>query len=603
MQRRQLLLSAALGVGTGLWPDAQAAASVPASGVLRLAFKAAETGFDPARISDGYSRAVTGHIFEALYGYDHLARPVKIQPLTAAALPEISADFRTFTIRLRPGIYFAEDPAFKGRRRELVAADYVYSFKRIADPAWMSPMLPFVLTAGMIGMDELRAAALAGAPFDYDREIEGLRALDRYTLQIRCRAPRPRLLERLASSDIFGAVAREVVETYGRDVDAHPVGTGPFRLAAWRRSSRIVLEKNPQYRERFYTGEPAADDAEGQALLKRFAGRRLPLVERVEIAIIEEDQPRWLSFLNGELDVMAAPGDGVPAAFIPHAIQHGQLAPQLQKRGIRLHRQLNADCSLYFFGMTHPVIGGLEPEKIALRRAISLGIDVERNISLLRRGQGVPAQSPIVPHTSGYDPAFKSEMSSFDPARARALLDAYGYKDRDGDGWRERPDGQPLTLEIATTPDSGARQADELWRINMHRLGLRVKFLPAKFPEHLKAARAGKLMIWGFAVQSDVPDGLAALARYNGAQAGSQNVSRFALPAFDAVYERLEALPDGPEREALFLQAKRLAVAYAPYKITAHLLSNDLTQPWVSGYRRPLFWSDWWQYVEVGQLS
>ncbi|MCV2356010.1 hypothetical protein LNV09_17860 [Paucibacter sp. B2R-40] len=128
---------------------------------------------------------------------------------------------------------------------------------------------------------------------------------------------------------------------------------------------------------------------------------------------------------------------------------------------------------------------------------------------------------------------------------------------------------------------------------------LRVKFNTAKFPEHLKAARAGKLMIWGFSVAADVPDGIAALARYHGPQAGSQNVARFALPAFDALFDRLQALPDGPEREALFLEVKRLAVAYAPYKITAHLLSNDLTQPWVQGYRRPVFWADWWQYVDI----
>ncbi|MBB4845588.1 ABC-type transport system substrate-binding protein [Paucibacter oligotrophus] len=597
LNRRQLL---GAGLALPLLARPQLSQAQQGPKTLRLAFKAAETGFDPARISDGYSRAVTGHIFEALYCYDHLARPVLIKPLTAAALPETSADFKTFTIRLRPGILFAPDPAFKGQARELVAADYVYSFKRIVDPANMSPMLPFLLTANMLGLNELREEALAsGRPFDYNREIPGLRALDRHTLQIRLAEPRPRLLERLASSDIFGALAREVVEAYGRDVDAHPVGTGPYRLAEWRRSSRIVLEKNPVYRERRYEVTPAADDAEGQALLQRFQGRLLPMVERVEIAIIEEDQPRWLSFLNGQLDLLAAPGDGVPPPFISQAAPRGHLAPFLAKRGMRLFRQLNADCSLIYFGMTHPVVGGLSPERIALRRAISLGYDVGRNIALLRRGQGIPAQSPIVPHTSGYEPAFRSEMGEFDPQRANALLDAYGWGGRDAEGYRLQPDGASLSIEIATTPDQAARQSDELWRINLQRLGLRVKFITAKFPEHLKSARAGKLMVWGFAVQSDVPDGLAALARYNGPQAGSQNVSRFALPQLDALYQRLEALPDGPEREAQFREAKRLAVAYAPYKIVAHLFSNDIAQPWVQGYRRPLFWSDWWQFVDV----
>jgi len=597
LRRRQIL-----GAGLGLPLLAAPSLSQAADGqkTLRLAFKAAETGFDPARISDGYSRAVTGHIFEALYCFDHLARPVLIKPLTAAALPEVSADFKTFTIRLRPGILFAPDAAFKGRPRELVAADYVYSFKRIVDPANMSPMLPFLLTANMLGLNELREQALkTGRGLDYEQDIPGLHALDRYTLQIRLAEPRPRLIERLASSDIFGALAREVVEAYGRDVDAHPVGTGPYRLAQWRRSSSIVLERNPVYRERRYDASPAADDAEGQAIARRFKDRLLPMVDRVEIAIIEEDQPRWLSFLNGQLDILAAPGDGVPAPFISQALPHGQLAPFLAKRGVQLFRQLNADCSLIYFGMTHPVVGGLAPERIALRRAISLGYDVRRNIALVRRGQGIPAQSPIVPHTSGYDPAFKSEMGEFDPQRANALLDAYGWGQRDAEGFRLQPQGESLTLEVATTPDQAARQSDELWRINLQRLGLRVKFITAKFPEHLKSARAGKLMIWGFAVQSDVPDGLAALARYNGPQAGSQNVSRFSLPQLDRLYQRLEALPDGPEREAVFRESKRLAVAFAPYKIVAHLISNDVAQPWVQGYRRPLFWSDWWQYVDL----
>ncbi len=103
-------------------------------------------------------------------------------------------------------------------------------------------------------------------PFDYDRPVEGLRALDRYTLQFKLEEPQPRFLHTLATGDLFGAVAREVVEAYGDDqIMSKPVGTGPFRLAEWRRSSRIVLERNPTYRERFYDAEPNPDDAEGQA--------------------------------------------------------------------------------------------------------------------------------------------------------------------------------------------------------------------------------------------------------------------------------------------------------------------------------------------------
>src|SRR5215207_487150 len=113
---------------------AEAPAEASPEKVLRYAFQVAETGFDPAQISDIYSRIVTAHLFDSLLTYDYLARPFLLKPLVAAAMPEVSADFRTFTFKLRPGIFFADDPAFKGRRRELVADDYVYSFKRFYDP-------------------------------------------------------------------------------------------------------------------------------------------------------------------------------------------------------------------------------------------------------------------------------------------------------------------------------------------------------------------------------------------------------------------------------------------------------------------------------------
>ncbi|WP_324426776.1 ABC transporter substrate-binding protein [Azohydromonas sp.] len=567
--------------------------------VLRVAFPVAETGFDPARIVDLYSRTVTPHIFEALYAYDHLARPFRIVPLTAAGMPEHSPDFRTWTVRLRPGIFFADDPAFKGQRRELVAADYVYSFKRIVDPANKSPVVAGILDQKFVGLNALRDDAVKhNRPFDYDRPIEGLKALDRYTIRFELEEPRPRFIEVLATGDLFGAVAREVVEHYGDDIPAHPVGTGPFRLAQWRRSSLIVLERNPQFREMVYDARPAPDDAAGQALLARFKGRRLPMVDRVEISIIEESQPRWLAFLNGQIDLIS-----VPAEFINQAMPGGQVAPNLARQGIRGYRTVNADSAFTYFNMDDPVLGGYTPDRIALRRAIALAIDVEREIRQVRRGQAVVAQSPVVPHTSGYDPKFKSENGDHDPARAKALLDLYGYVDRDGDGWRDLPDGRPLVLEIATQPDQLSRQFDELWKKNMEAVGIRVKFFPGKWPEQLRAARAGKLQLWTLGSSAAAPDGQGSLARLYGPQAGSQNLARFKNDAFDAIYDRMQVLPDGPERDALFLEAKRIAVAYMPMKYTVHRISNDLTQPRLVGYRRPLFWQEWWHMVDIDEAA
>ena len=601
-RRGALALAALLLLATarpGLAADAPAPA--PASGAsktFRYAFRVAETGFDPAKISDLYSRIITSQIFEGLFFYDHLARPVKIKPLTAAGMPETSADFRQFTISIRPGIYFADDEAFQGQKRELVAQDYVYAFKRFADPATKSPAWGELEELTLLGVAEQRKQALTQrTPFDYERELPGLKAIDRYTLLLATAEPRPRLVETLADNSIFGALAREVVEHYGDKLAAHPVGTGAFRLASWRRSSEIVLERSPAYRERFYEdeAEPAANDAAGQALLARFKGRRLPLLDRVEVSIIEEQQPRWLSFLNRQQDFI----ERMPEEFVNIAMPGGKLAPNLAKQGIVGLRTVGPEGVLTVYNMDDPVVGGYTPDKVALRRAINLAVDIPREIALARRGQAIPAQSPSVPHTTGYDPAYRSEMGEFSPAKAKALLDLYGYTDRDGDGWRDLPDGRPLLLIKNTQPDASTRQLDELWQKNMNAIGLKIEFKVAKWPENLKASQAGKSMIWGVASSSTQLDGQGALQRLYGPSTGGANLARFKLAEFDALYNRMSSLPNGPERDALFLQAKRLSAAYAPYKQHVHRIYTDLAHPWFVGYRRPLFWNRWWHMVDI----
>jgi len=596
VKRRQTLgLGAAAGAALA-WPALAQQPQPSGQRVLRYAFNTAETNFDPAQRDDVYSITITSHIFEALYNYDHLARPPKVVPLLAAAMPEVNADFTRWTIRIRPGVFFADDPAFKGARRELTAEDFVFSFKRFADPAVKSPTWNTLEDAQLLGLAALRQQALdSRKPFDYDRPIEGLRALDRYTVQFNLGLSRPRFMDILAATDTYGAVAREVVQAYGDKIGEHPVGTGPFRLAQWRRSSQIILERNPGYRERFWDAQPAADDAQGQAILARLKGRRLPLVDRVEVSIIEAEQPRWLSFLNGQFDLL----ERLPGAFVNVAMPGGQVAPNLARRGITGQRVLATDVVMTYFNMEDPVVGGYEPHQVALRRAIGLALDLDREIQVIRRGMGIVAQSPVIPYTSGYDPKFKSENGEYSPARAKALLDLYGYVDKDGDGWRELPDGRPLVLRPATQPDQTARELSDLWQKNLAAVGLRAEYQPAQWPENLKGARSGKLQMWGVASAASGGDGQGILLRYYGPQSGEGNIARFKLPAFDAVYDKLSQLADGPEREALFRQAKRLAVAYMPYKLHCHRFLVDMMYSNVIGYRRPAYWYNWWHMVDV----
>ena len=564
--------------------------------VLRYAFEIAETGFDPVQITDAYSRIATENMFDALYSYDYLARPAKVKPNVAQGMPVISADFRTYTVKIQPGIYFADDPAFGGKKRELTAEDFAYSYKRIFDPKTKSQLYSDLEEEKLVGMEELRRdAEKPGASFNYEKQVEGIRALDRYTIQFKLQEPRPRFIYSLADSSIVGAVAREVVEKYGDKIMEHPVGTGPFKLDQWVRSSKMTFVRNPNFREVFWDAEPPADDARSQAIYQQLKGKRIPLVDRVEISIIEEIQPRWLSFLSNDHDFLMY----LPNAFSYQAIPNNRVAPNLAKRGITMERVPAPDVTVTYFNMEDPVVGGNAPDKVALRRAIALGYNSEEEIRLPRRNQAIPAQGPMQPTTYGYDPKFKTEMSEFSRARAAALLDMYGYVDRDGDGWRDLPDGKPLLLQYSTTPTAADRELNQIWKKNMDAMGIRIEFKTGKWPEHLKAARAGKLMMWGLGFAASSPDGGGILSLAYGPGKGEGNLSRFENAEFDRLYQKQQLMADGPERLAIMQQLVKIMVAYMPYKFSTHSIRTDMIQPWLIGYRRHPTSRGFWRYVDI----
>jgi ABC-type transport system substrate-binding protein len=574
---------------------APATAADPAK-VFRYAFPIAETSLDPQKISDLYSNILNGSMFDPPLKYDYLARPLKLKSNTLASLPEISPDGLTYTLRVKPGIYFADDPAFKGKKRELVAEDYVYSIKRLMDPKLAAPLLAEI--EGIIaGSDEALAKARKANRFDYDAPIEGLKAIDRYTFQIRLTKPYYVFIYNLADCRVSCAVAREVVEHYGDDIGSHPVGTGAYRLAFWKRSSKIVLEANPDFREEYFDGEPAAGDAQGQAILAARRGKRLPAIGRVEVYIIEETQPRWLAFLNEEHDLVYE----VPVEFANVAWPGNKLAPNLRKRGIQMAQVPGLDLTFAYFNMEDPVVGGYTPEKVALRRAISLAYNTRDEIAIVRKGQAIPAQAPYSPGVAGHDPDFRTSANEYSVTKARALLDMYGYLDRDGDGYREAPDGSPLVLQNASTPSARDQQIDELWKRSMDDVGLKMSFKKAKWPDLLKESDAGKLMMWQLGGAASSPDADTWLSTLYSPNAGFKgNRARFRLPAYDRLYEQARVMPDGPERTKVYQELARLMVAYAPWKVNTHRILTDMWYPWVVGYRRPAVQSNsFWKYIDI----
>jgi ABC-type transport system substrate-binding protein len=572
------------------------AAAADMAKTLRVAFPVAETGLDPQAAYDVYSSEICRAIFEPLYTYDYFARPVRLVPNTAESLPIVTDGGRTYTIRLKKGILFAADPAFKGKQRELTAEDYVYSIKRIVDPKVRSYWL-YLLEKNLVGLDPVLAKARATGSLDYEAPIEGLQALDRYTLRIRFQRPDYAFQWWLTTIQ-FAAVAREVVDAYkdaSNRVMENPVGTGPYLLKQWVRGQRIVLEANPAFRDvRFPAPGPGSEPGDA-AIAKGLVGRPLPIVGHVEVGIVEEAQPRLLSFDSGALDYLA-----VPATLASNVIAGSMLKPELAKRGVTLHRAVSPSISFFYFNLEDPLVGGYTPDKLALRRAISMGFDRDAEIRQLLHGQAIPATQPVPPPLYGHDPKYVARYG-YDPAAARALLDKFGYRDRDGDGYRELPDGKPLTLVMASTTDAAARDRDELWKRSMDAIGVRITFLKNKWTELNKMSEAGQLMMWGLGWISNVPDGRDYYSYFYSPNIGMSNDARMRLPAFDALFEQSLALPEGKERTALFARMTDLVYDYAPWILTDYPYTNVLAQPWLRGYKLNPFLPHQWMYYDVAR--
>ena len=573
--------------------------STPAHGAdmsktLRVAFPVAETGFDPQVTSDVYSSTIISAIVDPLYVYDYFARPVRMVPNTAAALPEVTDEGRTYTIKVKPGIYFAADPAFKGKRRELTADDYVYSIKRIFDPKVRSYWV-YVFEGNLVGLDDVLPAARKSGILDYDARLAGLQAIDRYTLRIQFKRPNHGF-EWWLTTVYLSAVAREVVDAYkdsSNRVQENPVGTGPYRLKRWTRGQRIVLEANPDYREVTFPAPGPGSTPADAAIAKGLAGRKLPLVGNIDVSIIEEAQPRLLSFDSGDLDYLE-----VPLSLASNVLDGAVLKPQFAKRGIALQRDLTPSISMFYFNLQNPIVGGYTPDKLALRRAISMGFDRETAIAQLQNGQAIAANQPVPPPLYGHDPKYVAPYS-YDPRAARALLDRFGYKDRDGDGFREMPDGKPLTLVLGSTTDNVARTRDELWKRNMDAIGVRVTFLKNKWPELNRMSEAGQLMMWGFGWTSNIPEGIDFYSYFYSKNIGTSNDARMQLPAFDALYEKSRNLPHSAPRTALLNEMNDMIFSYAPWIMSHYPYENIVTQPWLKGYKLNAFVQHQWRYLDV----
>ena len=428
-----------------------------------------------------------------------------------------------------------------------------------------------------------------GAKFDYDAPIAGLRALDRRTLQLVLTEPDYTMLERLAGLPSM-AVAREVIEAAGNDAMTRPVGTGPYKFVEWKRASKLVLEANPHYRTLAF---PERAEPRQRALVASMRGKSLPQVGRVEVSIIEESQPMVLAFEQGSLDFLSLGGNDILMVF-----EGDRLKPSLARRGVVHTRYASPRLTFTYFNMTDPVVGGYGNAQVALRRAMTMGFNVDEMIRVLFAGNAQVANQLLPPGSTGFDASLPSR-SAYDPAAARALLDRFGFRDRDGDGYRETPDGKPLTVVRGTLPESWYREADTLFKKNMDAIGIRMNVEQRTFPELMNMSRAGKLQMFNLGYTSLEPSGFEILQTlWSKSPPGDTNQSRFGRPEYDAAYEKFLRTPDGPERVALVRRMTEVEQVYMPLMLHTFGIGNTLAYPWLKGYW-PSAFGYAWKYLDI----
>ncbi|HJW57678.1 MAG TPA: ABC transporter substrate-binding protein [Burkholderiaceae bacterium] len=568
---------------------AYAASPADPSKVIRMAFEAPDDGLDMARTSNLYTHWAGAAIFEPLLTYDYLARPAKLVPAVAEAMPEIANGGTTYTFHIRKGIYFTPDPAFKGVRRELTAKDFAYSYKRVLDPEMRSPIANF-LQGKIVGLDELAAKAKKSGHYDYDAPIAGLQTPDRYTLRIQLNAPDYNFLYVTAYSGL-SAVAREAIETYGLQSAQHPVGTGPYMLQQYVPRSKIILVANPDYRGYTWNFE-SSGDAWDEQIIRDMRGKKMPQVGRVEISIIEEEQSRWLAFQGGQLDI-----DKLPQSAAPSVLDGDKLKPEFAEQGIGLYRMTEPEITYTLFNYKDPVIGGPGKEKIALRRAIAMAYSVKDELIQLRMGQAIKAEMMIPEGVAGHDPAYRSSIA-YDPALANKLLDYFGYK-RGADGYRSLPDGRPLVLRIQNEANATSKIISEIWKRGLDMIGVRAEFPVSNFADNYKSAMECKLMMWGGAWFADFPEGENFMQLLYGPNSGQGNNACYQSAAYDSLYRETIALPPGAERNQLYVQMNHQMEADTVWSLHTSRIRNWMVRPWVKGFKKNPFQQTDWQYLDV----
>lgn len=520
--------------------------------VYRHSEDQAPTTIDPLQSAILYSNIIIRNAYDTLYRYKYLARPYELAPNLAAAMPEISDDGLTYTIRLKEGVEFIDDTAFEGGEgREVVAADFVYSLKRHFDPDNISQGA-WLWEGKIAGLAEW---ADAGA--DYDAPVSGLTALDDHTVQITLTRPFPQLVDTLTMG--FSAVVpREAVEHYEGGLNRRAVGSGPFRMTELD-TTRVVFEANENFREEPLDLDDEGYDpaTQGHLGIDALAGRAPPFVDRMQIDFIAENASRWASFTSGrEIQYTWAPPDQVP--LILESTDPVTLKDSYAER-YHMNSAPEAGFVMLLFNMADPAIGyNDDPERDRrnreLRCAIRDAFSWEQRNERFYSGLGIVFPGVIPPVVPEYDPDLERSSVMRNVERGRQRLAEAGWN----------ADNLPV-LEYGMTSSTQRREMFDQLRGNMTDIGYPRDKIEARsfatFGDFSEAMRNSELMMMSYGWGLDYPDAENTLQLFYGPNGSpGSNSSNYSNPDYDALYEQASIMQPSPERTALYQRMNRMII-------------------------------------------
>ncbi|MFT4975892.1 MAG: oligopeptide transport system substrate-binding protein [Myxococcota bacterium] len=576
--------------------------------ILHIGLRLLPKSIDPPQISDEGSGLLASQVYEGLLMYHPFARPYQLMPAVAAELPEISEDKLTYTFRLKQGVRFADDDCFPGGEgREVTAHDFLYAFKRFSHPNtrakgwWLfdgkiaglndwREKLEADIEVARTGGEDIATDALWGL----DQPVAGFEVVDDYTLRFHLTEPYPQFLWVLAMS--YTAVyPHEAVERYGDEFRNNPVGTGPFRLTEFNPVYRAIYTRNENYREERFP-DPVArpedrwlgweeDEAAGLLL---DAGATLPLLDGVEVRFILEDQPRWLYFKSGFIDFLNPPKDNTS-----EAVPRGALSPELTERGVQLR-------SVTELGTVYTCLN-IEDEllsNVGVRRAIALAYDHKWTVDNLYSGQAVVATSLIPQGVAGfinYHP-YHGDDGVAQPGRAREMLAAAGYP-----GGIDPVSGDQLRLRFENSGTSvTARHFADRFTDEMRRIGIEVDVIVNTFPQMIEKMRTKNFQVAGLAWGFDYPDAQNILQLlYGPNKSPGINAANFDNAEFNALYEQISTMEDGPERTALYEEMSKIVSDEVPWVTRAHRIRQNLQQPWLENFKYTGVHDQYMRYADI----